>query len=111
MTTHTIYTFLLPLTDNEGNYVTDAQADFRNAAMAVAGGWTQRPTELGAWKDDRGKEYLDEISPLDVACYTSQVHGLMVRFFELFPDQLALAIRANGKLNLASREATLAGGA
>ncbi len=115
-----MYTFYLPLTDNDGNPNDESIAMFKHSALRIANGYTVGAEVQGAWAEEGGQVYYDRILPVSVAsaaptwasCTSSTQENtltprcdLIQAFWDFFPDQKALAVVHGGDMKIINRRA------
>lgn len=99
-----LYEFFLPVNDNSGAATGLARAQFQEDVLQECGGFSMGAHKRGAWADNTGKVFYDEIAPITIACEPIQRDWLLRRAFELFPDQKAIFVAEIGEATIYERE-------
>lgn len=85
------YELNLPLADNAGKALDATHGLFQKLSLAIAGGYTKRPSGEGAWLDpESGTVYYDRIIPYVFACEGGTFEQVKRLAFDLFADQKAI---------------------
>lgn len=85
------YEIMLPLKDNSGKDLNRVHGTFQKLALAIARGYTKRPSVEGAYEDTKtGMVYYDRLIPYLFACDRATFEQVKLLAFNLFPDQIAL---------------------
>lgn len=85
-----LYEIALPERDNSCGQLAEAHWLWRKAALDLAGGYTERPTGYGFWRDNGGMVFEDRMVSYRVACEPDVWAKLVAKAFDLFPDQVAI---------------------
>lgn len=92
------YEIPLPLAPNSGGeYPKGTRARFLRRVADLAGGYTLSPDAEGFWRDpDSGKEYVETMTPLQIACEVETLEPILTAFREAFPDQKSIMVTDTG---------------
>lgn len=96
----TLYEMLLPVADNDGRAFEHGTRDaFLARVLDIAGGYTLCPEVKGAWRF-AGRDYIESMTPLRVACDRSQIEAIAkdalttFKQREIFNAQLGTTLEA-----------------
>lgn len=92
------YEIPLPIRPNNGGeYPKGTRARFLRHVADLAGGYTLCPDCEGFWRDpDSGKEYVETMTPLQVAADPVSVSAILDAFRVAFPDQKSIMVTDTG---------------
>ncbi len=107
MSTLKQYEIVLPCDDNLGRTNARALAEFEKFLLNHNNGFTRNARCQGAWKDDTGKVYLDELVPYRVACGADAWAAILTMAFALFNDQKAIYYAEIGTAHIVERDAQI----
>jgi len=101
-----LYEITLPVADNTGQPTKLVLAQWEQAALRIAGGFTLMSEPVrGAWRDPSGgKVYTDYVRIYRVGCEAPQLEALLGETFDLFPDQLAIFAACVGTAEVRERK-------
>ena len=91
-----LYQIPLPCARNDGKpYPMTTRQDFLRDVTRCAGGYTLLGDARGVWDDD-GKLYVEQVTPLQVACDPGPLARIVSLFKFYYPDQLSIMVATLG---------------